>query len=89
VVTHNPELAAANNPLLLLRRQAVQPDLVLMAMGTKQDGGTVSDARALVKALHKPGTSQVVTLSKGEHDTGTFVNEMTPALVWMSQQITR
>ncbi|MHA6760785.1 alpha/beta hydrolase [Streptacidiphilus sp. PAMC 29251] len=86
-VTHDPQLAAANNPLLELRSQAVQPDLVLMAMGSRQDPGTVGDATALVKALHQPKTSQVLTLARGEHDTGTFIAEMTPGLEWASQQI--
>lgn len=89
VVVRDPQLAAANNPLLLLRKMAVQPDLVLMAMGTRQDAGTATDAKALVNALHRPGPSRIVTLSSGEHDTGTFIAEMTPALIWVSQQITR
>ncbi|MFC1409334.1 alpha/beta hydrolase [Streptacidiphilus sp. N1-12] len=89
VVARDPQLAAANNPLLQLRNQAVQPDLVLLAMGSRQDPGTVGDATALVRALHQPRTSQVLTLAKGQHDTGTFIAEMTPGLVWVSQQIAR
>jgi enterochelin esterase-like enzyme len=88
VVARDPELTAENNPLLQLRREAVQPELVLMAIGSKQDAGTVTDANELVAALHRPGTSQVLVLSKGQHDTGTFITEMTPGLVWASQQIT-
>jgi enterochelin esterase-like enzyme len=87
VVRRNRQLAAANNPLLVLRSEAVQPDLVLMAMGSRQDPGTVGDAEALVGALHQPRTSRVLTLSQGGHNTGTFITEMTPGLVWMSQQI--
>jgi S-formylglutathione hydrolase FrmB len=87
VVTKDPALAAANNPLLLLRNAVTQPDLQLMTMGTLQDSGTVADATALFKALHKPGHSRVVTLTKGDHDTGTFITEMTPALIWVSELI--
>ena len=58
-----------------------------MAEGTLQDSGTVTDAVALLKALHTPGPSRVVTLYKGTHATGTFITEMTPALIWVSQQI--
>ena len=87
VVTRDPQLAAANNPLLLLKHEAEQPDLVLLAMGSRQDAGTVGDAEALVHALRTPRTSEVLTLDRGGHDTGTFIAEMTPGLVWMSQQI--
>ncbi|MFC1415291.1 alpha/beta hydrolase [Streptacidiphilus cavernicola] len=87
VVTRSPQLAAANNPVLLLRREAVQPDLVLLAMGSRQDPGTVGDAEALIRALHTPRTSQVLVFDRGGHDTRTFIAEMTPGLVWMSRQI--
>lgn len=88
VVLKDPALAAANNPLLLLEKAKQQPDIVLMAQGVRTDGTTVEDARALIKALHRPGTSQVLTLSSGDHDTRTFIKEMTPMLTWMSKQIT-
>jgi enterochelin esterase-like enzyme len=88
VVLRDPALTAANNPLLLLQKAKKQPDIVLMAQGVTTDGTTVADAKALIKALPKPGTSQVLTLSSGGHDTRTFVREMTPMLTWMSKQIT-
>lgn len=88
VVLKDPALAAANNPLLLLQRMKTQPDIVLMAQGVQTDGATVADARALIKALHRPGTSQLLTLSTGSHDTTTFIKEMNPMLTWMSKQIT-
>lgn len=88
VVVGDPVLAHANNPLIQLKNLSPQPDLVLLGEGTLEDAGTVGDATALFKALHKPGNSKVLTLSKGDHGTGTFINEMTPALIWLSQQIT-
>jgi hypothetical protein len=87
-VTRDPVLDAANNPLEVLREEAAQPDLVLMAMGSLQDPGTVGDAKALVEALRTPRTSEVPTLSQGEHHTRTFIAGMTPGLFWVSQQIT-
>ncbi|WP_052432979.1 alpha/beta hydrolase [Streptacidiphilus carbonis] len=88
VVLKDPALTAANNPLLQLRKAAKQPDIVLMAQGVQTDGTTVADARALVKALHTPGNSQVMTFSSGGHDTTTFIKEMGPMLTWMSKQLT-
>ncbi|MEY9962932.1 enterochelin esterase-like enzyme [Streptacidiphilus sp. MAP12-16] len=87
VVVKDPKLAAANNPLLLLQKARPQPDIQLLMEGTLQDGSTVADAKAMLRALHNPRNSQLLTLSKGDHTTETFITEMTPSLIWASQQI--
>ncbi|MEZ0093938.1 alpha/beta hydrolase [Streptacidiphilus sp. EB129] len=87
VVLKDPQLAAANNPLELLKQARQQPNVVIMATGTLTDGSTVPDAKALVGALHTPGPSQVMTLDKGDHLTSTFIKMLPGSLTWISQQI--
>ena len=88
IVTRDPALAAANNPYLRLRSARQQPDIVLLAAGSKQDPGTVPDARALVGALRHPGPSRVMVLDKGDHSTAVFQTMLPESMVWLSQQIT-
>jgi enterochelin esterase-like enzyme len=87
LVTRDPALARANNPYLELRDTRRQPDLVLLMAGSYQDSDTVYAAKALLGALHHPGTSRLLTIQRGGHNTQVWRAMLPTALTWLSQEI--
>lgn len=87
LVTRDPALARANNPYLELRDARRQPDVVLLMAGSYQDSDTVFAAKSLLKTLHHPGTSRLLTISKGGHNTQVWKTMLPTAMTWISQQI--
>lgn len=87
LVTRDPVLARANNPYLELRDARRQPDVVLLMAGSYQDSDTVYAAKALLKVLHRPGPSRLLTVRKGGHNTQVWKAMLPTALTWISQQI--
>jgi enterochelin esterase-like enzyme len=87
LVTANPALAKANNPLLVLEKEPVQPDIALLMAGTDQDGGTVHDGTVLLHALRAPAHGGQLFITKGGHNTRVW-HEMLPyAFTWINTQM--
>lgn len=87
LVTRDPALARANNPYLELRDARHQPDVVLLMAGSYQDSDTVYAAKALLGTLRHPGTSRLLTIAKGGHNTQVWKAMLPQAITWISQQI--
>ncbi|WP_161790178.1 alpha/beta hydrolase [Streptacidiphilus carbonis] len=87
VVLAHPALTKANNPLLVLRRAARQPDIALLLTGSLQDGSTVQDARALVGALRAPATGDVATVQRGGHNMDVWQEMLPTAFQWISRHL--
>jgi enterochelin esterase-like enzyme len=87
LVTRDPALARANNPYLELRDARRQPDVVLLMAGSYQDSDTVFAAKSLLRTLHHPGPSRLLTVSRGGHNTQVWKAMLPQAMVWISQQI--
>ncbi len=86
LVTRNPKLARANNPYLLLRDDAHQPDIVLLMAGSLGDRGTVAAAKALFGVLRNPGDSSLLTATSGGHTTALWHTMLPDAFTWISRQ---
>jgi enterochelin esterase-like enzyme len=87
LVTRDPALARANNPYLELRDARRQPDVVLLMAGSYQDSDTVYAAKALLGTLHHPGTSRLLTIRRGGHNTQVWRAMLPTALGWLSEQV--
>ena len=87
LVNHDPVLSRANNPYLELRDAKHQPDIVLLMAGSYQDSGTVTAAQALLGALRHLGSSKLLTIQRGGHNTEVWKTMLPAALPWISQQI--
>ncbi|MBM9507741.1 alpha/beta hydrolase [Actinacidiphila acididurans] len=86
LVTRDPMLARANDPYLELRDSRRQPDVVFLMAGSYQDSDTVYAAKALLSTLHHPGTSRLLTIARGGHNTQVWKEMLPTAMVWLSQQ---
>jgi enterochelin esterase-like enzyme len=86
LVTGDRALARANNPYLLLRANKRQPDIALLMAGSDQDGNTVQAARLLLQTLHHPGTSRLLTLTRGGHNTNVWREMLPAAFGWISAE---
>lgn len=87
VVLRRPALRAANNPLLVMRRAARQPDVALLLTGSLEDGDTVRDARALVNALRAPAAGDVATVARGGHNMDVWQEMLPTAFQWISRHL--
>ncbi|MFI1091991.1 alpha/beta hydrolase [Streptomyces sp. NPDC020917] len=87
LVTRDPALARANNPYLELHNAKHQPNVVLLMAGSYQDSDTVYAAKALLSALHHQGTSRLLTIRRGGHNTQVWRAMLPTALGWLSQQV--
>ncbi|WP_051940050.1 alpha/beta hydrolase [Phaeacidiphilus oryzae] len=85
-VLADPVLAAENNPLLVLRRARRQPDVTLLMTGTDQDGGTVRDAYAIMRAARPPARVLPLIAPKGGHNTGVWHSMLPAAFTWLARQ---
>ncbi|MEZ0088927.1 alpha/beta hydrolase [Streptacidiphilus sp. EB129] len=87
VVNRHPELIAANSPLRVLRRRSVQPDIRLLLGGSREDGQTVGDARALLAALRAPAGGDLLTVAHGGHNMQVWQSMLPDAFRWLSRQL--
>ena len=84
LVTHDPNLARANNPYLLLKQASHQPPVALLMAGSMQDQGTIPAARALLGVLKQPGASRLLTVQTGGHTPDVWRGMLPDALTWLS-----
>ncbi len=87
LVTRDPALTRDNNPYLELRDAKKQPNVVLLMAGSYQDSDTVYAAKALLGELRHPGTSRLLTITRGGHNTEVWKTMLPTALTWISQQV--
>jgi enterochelin esterase-like enzyme len=87
VVRARPGLAAANDPLLVLRGADPQPDIALLLTGSREDGTTVADARSLLAALRAPATGDLLTVARGGHTMDVWVAMLPDSFRWISRHL--
>ena len=87
VVRSHPELVPANDPLQLLDRADPQPDIALLLTGSREDGTTVADARALISVLRAPATGDLLTVQHGGHNMDVWVAMLPDSFRWISRHL--
>jgi enterochelin esterase-like enzyme len=87
LVYPNATLDRANNPLLVLKGEKVQPDVALLMAGTDQDGGTVHDGMALLNVLRAPAHGGQLFITRGGHNTRVWHKMLPYAFTWINTQM--
>lgn len=83
VFTGRPVLVRANSPKWLIRRRPA-PAVSLLLVASKEDPGTVADARGLA-ASAAPPTSVTIRVTVGGHNTGVWSAQVPAAFRWIGQ----
>ncbi|MEY9965116.1 enterochelin esterase-like enzyme [Streptacidiphilus sp. MAP12-16] len=84
-VRRYPALVRSNDPLVLLRRAAQQPDVDLLLTGSRQDGQTVGDARTLIRTLRPPAAGDLLTVPRGGHNLEVWRSMLPDSFRWISR----
>ena len=67
--------------------RAHQPDIALLLTGSREDGTTVGDARALIAALRAPATGDLLTVARGSHTMDVWVAMLPDSFRWISRHL--